>query len=181
MAQQKGFYINMQGCYGCKTCEIACKSQNKLAAGVRWRRVRTLKSEAPPAVSTLSMACNHCEKAECMRVCPVSAYSRRPDGIVVQNHGRCIGCRMCIMACPYNVPTYDPKEGKTSKCDLCAKRLDSGKKPRCVEACPAGALEVGNLSELQSQYGQDKAVIGSPAANITNPSIVINPTKTVKL
>lgn len=178
---QKGFYMNMQACYGCQTCEIACKSKNSLPPGVRWRRVRAFTSETPPALSTLSMACNHCNHPECVRVCPVRAYTKRPDGIVVQDHGRCIGCRMCIMACPYHAPSFDPKEGKTSKCNYCVDRVDQGLPPRCVEACPASAMAAGELADLKRQFSGGNAIQDSPPADITGPSVVINPTKATKL
>lgn len=179
MANQKGFLINMQACYGCQTCEIACKVEHKLAQGVRWRRVRKRETENPASISTLSMSCNHCEKPECMRVCPVKAYSKRADGLVIQDHKRCIGCRMCIMACPYGAPSYDEKEGKVSKCDYCASRIDKGLMPRCVEACPANAIQADDLDTLRQQ-GNDQTIVGAPSPHISNPSIVIIPTKAVK-
>jgi DMSO reductase iron-sulfur subunit len=177
MAKQLGFYMNMQACYGCQTCEISCKSENKLPAGVRWRRVRKFTTDNPVTASNLSMACNHCDHPQCVKVCPAGAYSKRPDGIVIQDHKKCIGCRMCIMACPYNAPVYDPEEGKTSKCNLCAERLDAGLPPRCVDACPGKALEYGELLDLQNKYGREQAIVDSPSPHITNPSIVINPTQ----
>jgi Fe-S-cluster-containing dehydrogenase component len=175
--------MNMQNCYGCQTCEIVCKSKNNLPEGVRWRRVRTFTTETPPSLSSLSMACNHCKKPECMRVCPVNAYSKRADGIVVQNHSRCIGCKKCIKACPYEAPSFDPQEGKTSKCDYCADLVDQGLPPRCVETCPASTstMEAGELTALQRQYAGDTAIKGIPSAALTGPSVVIKPTKATKL
>lgn len=179
--KQVGFYMDMQACYGCQTCEISCKSQNRLAAGVRWRQVRSLDSESPIAHSTLSMACNHCENPECVRVCPVGAYTKREkDGLVIQDHDSCIGCRMCVMACPYGAPQYDPEEGKVSKCHGCYPRLDVGLPPRCAEACPGLALKSGDLAELQAKYGKVNEVVGSPRASITGPSVVIRPTPAVR-
>ncbi len=180
MADRMGFYMDMKACYGCQTCEIACKSENKLPQDVRWRRVRFIETERPQTISTLSMACNHCEDPQCLIACPTGAYSKRPDGIVVQDHNKCIGCQICIMACPYGAPVYDPVKGKTSKCDLCAERLDQGLEPKCVEACPCGAIEYGKLSDIESRYGKIKGIKGSPEPSITNPSIAINPTDVVK-
>ncbi|HWI53774.1 MAG TPA: 4Fe-4S dicluster domain-containing protein [Symbiobacteriaceae bacterium] len=175
--KQVGFYMDMQACYGCQTCEIGCKSQNQTPEGVRWRQVRSLDSESPKAHSTLSMGCNHCESPECLRNCPVGAYTKREkDGLVIQDHNLCIGCRMCVMACPYGAPQYDAKEGKVSKCNGCVERVDKNLAPRCADVCPGKALVFGDLTELQAKYGQVNEVIGSPRASITHPSIVIRPT-----
>lgn len=172
--KQVGFYMNMQACYGCKTCVMACKTQNKLPVGVQWRQVHAFTTETPKSLSTLSMACNHCADPQCLKACPVGAYSKREkDGLVIQDHGLCIGCRMCVMACPYGVPQYNAEEGKVSKCNGCYQRVDQGLPPRCVEACPGKALDFGELSELQARYGGDKELVQSPRAGITNPSIVI--------
>ncbi len=180
MAKQVAFYIDMERCVGCKTCEVACKSERALPIGVRWRRVRDFAIESPPSLSHLSIACNQCADPACLKVCPVKAYSKRPDGIVVQNHAACIGCKACISACPYAAPAFDARENKTSKCDYCADRVDQGGVPRCAEACPTGALVAGTLDELQAKYGKVRTVKGFPSPATTKPSIVITPTKATR-
>ena len=179
MATQYGFLINMEDCYGCKTCAVACKSENQTPAGVQWRRVREFTTENPNSISFLTMSCNHCDEPQCMEVCPVSAYSKRDDGIVVQDHDRCVGCRMCLLGCPYGAPQYDPVEGKTSKCNMCVDRIDNGQLPRCVEACPAKIIKFGEISELRKEYGADLQVIEDrfnfPNHKVTGPNIVILP------
>lgn len=181
MSNQVAFYINMERCTGCKTCEVACKSERQLPTGVRWRRVRDFASESPPSVSHLSLACNHCADPACIKVCPVKAYSKRPDGVVVQNHAACIGCKACIGACPYGAPAFDARESKTSKCDYCADRVDQGLGPRCAEACPNDALIAGTLDALERTYGRVRAVKGFPSPDATGPSIVVKPTKATKI
>ncbi|CAI0793250.1 DMSO reductase iron-sulfur subunit [Serratia quinivorans] len=179
MVRQYGFLVDMRGCYGCKTCAMACKSENATPAGVLWRRVREFSFDDPNAMAFISMSCNHCDDPQCMKVCPADTYSKRPDGIVVQDHDKCIGCRMCIMACPYNAPVFDPVEGKTSKCNLCAERLDEGLQPRCVESCPAGVLQFGDIDVLRVQYSADLTRIETryslPNHQISHPNIVIIP------
>ncbi|MGO4742275.1 4Fe-4S dicluster domain-containing protein [Serratia quinivorans] len=179
MVRQYGFLVDMRGCYGCKTCSMACKSENATPAGVLWRRVREFSSDDPNAMAFISMSCNHCDDPQCMKVCPADTYTKRPDGIVVQDHDKCIGCRMCIMACPYNAPVFDPVEGKTSKCNLCAERLDEGLLPRCVESCPAGVLQFGDIDELRVGYSADLTRIETryrlPNHQISQPNIVIIP------
>lgn len=177
MTTQYGFFIDVDGCYGCKTCTMACKSENATPEGVSWRKVREHTSENPNSQDFISMACNHCDEPQCAKVCPAKTYTKRDDGIVVQDHEKCIGCKMCIMACPYNTPSYDAARGKTSKCDLCADRIDKGQQPRCVESCPAGVLKFGDIEELRKQYPMDWAVLESrfnmPSHTISRPNIVI--------
>jgi Fe-S-cluster-containing dehydrogenase component len=154
---------------------MACKNEYGLEAEVNWRRVYPFREDpGNPERNFLSVACNHCENPECMRVCPVGAYSKREDGIVVQNHDKCIGCRLCTMACPYGAARYSPKHRKASKCELCKDRLDAGLKPACVQACAMGALNVVDIATLT---GRDivKTVPGFPDSDITHPSIRFTP------
>lgn len=181
MTKQYGFLIDIDNCYGCKTCSMACKSENRTAPGVLWRRVREFNGESPATQGFISMSCNHCDDPQCMKVCPADTYHKRDDGIVVQDHERCIGCRMCIMACPYNAPVYDPVEGKTSKCNMCAGRLDEGLLPRCVESCPAGVLRFGDINALRAEHQTDWTLIEPryhlPDHQISHPNVVIIPAK----
>jgi len=114
--------------------------------------------------------CNHCESPPCVRVCPTQAtWKRDKDGLVMMDQHRCIGCRYCIVACPYGSRSFnwsDPRrhlntdpnpgfptrtQGVVEKCNFCAERLAQGLKPACVEACPAGALVFGDLEDPQSE------------------------------
>lgn len=117
-----GFWMNNKNCYGCKTCSIACKSEKQLNEGVLLRKVSCIRQDNPVNVSFLSMSCNHCEDPACVKACPVEAYTKLDNGIVKQDHDKCIGCKMCIEACPYNAPCYDEEESKTYKCDMCYDR-----------------------------------------------------------
>lgn len=175
---QYGFVINLKDCYGCKTCAVACKSENQTPAGVQWRKVREFRTGNPNEINFISMSCNHCDEPQCMQVCPVSAYTKREkDGIVIQDHERCLGCRSCVMACPYGAPQYDPVEKKVSKCDMCVDLVDQGLQPKCVQACPASVLKWGEISELRAQFGNDIEVIESkyhmPRHKISKPNVVI--------
>lgn len=180
MSKQVGFYMNMANCYGCQTCQIACKSEQQSATGVSLRRVRHFDTEHPPSKATLSMGCNHCKDPQCLVNCPAGAYTKLDNGIVYQDHDKCIGCRMCTMACPYGVPQYDPEEGKTSKCSYCKERIEQGLQPQCVAACPGGNIIAGDIDELKAKYPGVQEFPGMPVASITNPSIVIKPAKAVK-
>jgi DMSO reductase iron-sulfur subunit len=165
-----GFWMNNKNCYGCKTCSIACKSEKQLNNGVLLRHVTEIKQDNPLAFAFLSMACNHCDDPACMKNCPVGAYSKRDDGIVVQDHSLCIGCKTCVEACPYGAPCYDEETSTTFKCDMCIARQEQGLKPACVEACPGMNIEIGEMEELQKAY---KADIVSDDSAGTKPNFVI--------
>lgn len=174
MSKQLGFLHNSEKCVGCRGCEMACKNEYQIDATPRWRQVFQLHEEdfALPTRMFVSMACNHCAHPECLRVCPVEAYSKRDDGIVIQNHDRCIGCRMCIMACPYDRPQFNPVQKKAEKCNLCYQRLDKGEKPACVAACIPEALQLVEINDaLDQKVGVLKKLPGLPSPDITQPSI----------
>ena len=180
MAGQYGFLIDMRRCNGCRTCSMACKSENATPPGVLWRRVRQFTPDDPNDIAFISMSCNHCDEPQCLKACPAHTYVKRPDGIVAQEHHEfCVGCRMCVMACPYNAPVFDRAEGKTGKCDLCAARIDEGLKPRCAEACPSGALRFGEIAELRKGREDETSLIARrcrlPDPSHSKPNIVILP------
>lgn len=174
MSIQLGFLHNSEKCIGCRGCEMACKNEYQTNASTRWRQVYQLNEEnfALPTRMFISIACNHCEKPECLRVCPVGAYTKREDGIVVHDQSRCIGCKLCTMACPYGRPQFNPEKKQAEKCSLCHQRLDRGEKPACVAACIPGALELVEINEsLDQKTGILKTLPGLPNPSLTNPSI----------
>ena len=147
---RKAFSFDPNRCTGCQACELACSIENELA-GLSWRRVSTFNParlpEAP--VIHLSMACNHCADAPCEEHCPALAYTRDPDtGIVTLHAERCIGCRYCSWACPYDAPRFDSPRGVMTKCTFCCHRQSQGLEPACVVQCPTGALGFGELETL---------------------------------
>lgn len=169
---QLGFLVDSDRCIGCHSCEMACKNYYRLDPVIRWRRVYQLPENAMPVPGRyfMSLACNHCARPECVRVCPVGAYSKREDGIVVQDHDRCIGCRMCTMACPYQVPQFNEQQKKVEKCNFCQERIDRGEQPVCVAGCPVEALSVIDLDSFED-YKAAEQLPGFPDPKITNPSV----------
>jgi tetrathionate reductase subunit B len=172
-----GMVIDVSKCSpGCTACIDACRKENNVAyfGDSRWdiyfiRKV-TVRSKLSPDFpeKSVPLLCNHCDEPPCALVCPVQATYKRKDGIVIVDHHRCIGCRYCLIACPYNVRYFNYREnpdwpnedfpkrshGVADSCTLCAHLLDEGKKPACVEACAkanAGALVVGNLNDANSE------------------------------
>lgn len=165
-----GFWMNNKNCYGCKTCSIACKSEKQLGTGVLLRKVSETVQDEPLAQAFLSMACNHCEEPACVAICPVQAYTKREDGIVVQDHAKCIGCQSCISACPFGAPSYDEETSTTFKCDTCVDRREQGLPPACVAACPGANIAFGDMDDLAADHQAD--IISNEACG-THPNFVI--------
>lgn len=182
---QYTFYFDSASCSGCKACQVACKDWNGLETGLLWRRVYEVtgggwQKKGSAWISSvfsyhLSISCNHCERPICLEVCPSGAISKRPDGIVLIDAQRCTGCQYCSWACPYGAPQFNPDSGRMTKCDFCVERLDAGLQPICVAACPLRSLDFGERSELVSCYGPSAAIFPMPAANLTEPALLITP------
>ena len=171
MVKQLGFVFDIDLCIGCKTCEVACRNENQTAGTVRWRKV-TRQVDG----SFLSLSCNHCSSPECFRVCPENAFTKRMDGIVEIHAERCSGCGLCMEACPYQAPQFDPITHKVTKCQMCNDRIDQGLQAACVEACPTEALTVKDLNTF-CHVNAMGTTLGFPDTRLTNPSIVFLPEK----
>jgi Fe-S-cluster-containing dehydrogenase component len=137
-----GFVLDLHRCVGCGACVLACRIENGRVETGAWRRVLPLNLRRYDGGPTffLSVACHHCDNPACLQGCPSRAYEKRADGIVVHHDERCLGCRYCEMTCPFGAPQFDRDRGVMSKCHLCAHRVDAGRAPACVAACPTEAL-----------------------------------------
>jgi Fe-S-cluster-containing dehydrogenase component/DMSO reductase anchor subunit len=141
------FIFDTNKCTGCQACRLACTIENGLGLDCSWRKVFTFNERQDPAAPLfhLSLACNHCADPACMGACPALAYSKDPlTGVVLLDSGKCIGCKYCSWACPYDAPEWDATAGVMSKCTFCNDRLAQGLAPACATACPTGALEVAD-------------------------------------
>jgi DMSO reductase iron-sulfur subunit len=166
--EQYRFHFNMTKCIGCRSCEVACNEQNGNPADILWRRIGELEAGSYPDTQRhyLSMGCNHCLDAECVKGCPVDAYKKDPiTGIVVHSADACIGCQYCVWNCPYSVPQFNPERGVVGKCDMCKGRLEDGFEPACVNACPESAIEIEivNMAAWRENYTGAESP-GMPAA-----------------
>lgn len=173
MAGQLAFQIDSEKCIGCFTCAMACKNQHHQEKGVAWRRVHPLAEEIYPhrERAFYSLACNHCEKPVCVKVCPVGAYRKRDkDGVVVHAQEQCIGCGNCVRSCPHGAPQFNPSLKKAEKCSFCWQRLDAGRSPACVQSCPVDALQVVDLAQLDAT-GLVQYPPGFPRFPALNPSV----------
>ena len=178
---QIGFYFDQTRCIGCYTCSVACKDWHDIDAGpVNWRQVKLIEQGKFPNLflAYLTYSCNHCEKPPCEQVCPENVITKREsDGIVIVDQNKCLGnkeCSMhCLIACPWDAPQFGPEENaKMQKCDLCLKRLEQGKQPICVEACPMFALDVAPLDKLREKYGDIVEAEGFPYNERFKPSVI---------
>lgn len=149
--EQYRFHFDMTRCIGCRSCEVACNEQNGNPYDINWRRVGELEGGAYPDTLRhyLSMGCNHCLDADCVKGCPVDAYTKDPiTGIVLHSADACIGCQYCVWNCPYSVPQFNAERGVVGKCDMCQGRLAEGLEPACVNACPEHAIEIEIVNKI---------------------------------
>jgi len=163
--QKKAMLIDITMCVGCNECQKACKVQNKLSDVEE-------KKLSPTAYTALTeyeggvfvrRQCQHCEDPTCVSVCPVGAFTKTPEGPVVYDVEKCIGCRYCMQSCPFQVPRYDWESlnPRIYKCILCADLVKQGMPTACSEACPTGATKFGNRDELIAEaYERMKAEPG---------------------
>ncbi len=186
-----GMVIDVGACIGCRQCTYACKEENSIPnAPLPLQWIETFEMDQNEPITHLNSVpssqsrtaytdspirgkwylptqCLHCENPPCVRVCPTGATFKSEDGIVEMDYDKCIGCRQCMAACPYNARTFNwgkpqiPEEdvnplvpvraiGVVEKCSFCQHRVREGKLPKCVEACPVGAKHFGDLNDPNS-------------------------------
>lgn len=168
--EQYRFHFDMTKCIGCKCCVVACNEQNGNPAEINWRRVGEIEGGWYPNTQRLhlSMGCNHCLEPTCLEGCPVDAYSKDPvTGVVLHSADACIGCQYCTWNCSYGVPQYNAERGVVGKCDMCHNRLEEGREPACVDACPEGAIqiEIVNVADWKRNYAASANAPGLPSAD----------------
>ena len=159
-----GFHLDASACIGCRTCVIACKSKNQLPVGRHYRRVveygggswipdpddPSLLAPSGIFAYCLSIACMHCQDPACASACIVGALSKNANGSVSYDVSKCIGCRYCMVACPFRMTRYEWESvtPRVRKCQFCPERVSEGKPTACAEACPMEALTLGYRDEL---------------------------------
>ena len=165
---QYGFLMDISKCVDCRRCVDACRTMNQLSDDTPDRRVITHFVNSKKEEVTLSTSCMHCAKPSCLQVCPAGAITKGAGGIVSVDKDRCIGCKYCYQACPYEVPHYNAVA--MDKCDCClGAGVAAGDTPHCVKACIFDALRYGPLDELLAST--DGAAV--PIAEPNNPSCLV--------
>jgi Fe-S-cluster-containing dehydrogenase component/formate-dependent nitrite reductase membrane component NrfD len=160
--------IDHTRCIGCHACTTACKSENDVALGVFRTWVKQVDVGVFPAVRRhfAVLRCNHCEEPPCVYICPVTAMYQRPDGLVDFDEDRCIGCKACMQACPYDAIYMDPDTDTAAKCNFCSHRVDQQLLPACVVVCPVEALLFGDLDDPTSKVSR---ALGAQPVSVRRP------------
>jgi Fe-S-cluster-containing dehydrogenase component/formate-dependent nitrite reductase membrane component NrfD len=163
-----GFVIDQRKCIGCHACTVACKEENQVPLGVNRTWVKYIEKGVFPDTRRYFtvMRCNHCDEAPCVTICPTVALYRRPDGIVDFDRDRCIGCKSCMQACPYDALYIDPETKTAAKCHYCAHRVETGLEPACVVVCPVQAIVPGDLDDPHSTISR---LVASQQTQVRKP------------
>ncbi|MDH3626660.1 MAG: 4Fe-4S dicluster domain-containing protein [Acidobacteriota bacterium] len=187
-----GYGLDLSRCVGCRRCVYGCVNENNQSRDPQVHWIRVLKMDKSKGIHLeesdpyynpetvpeedafyMPVACQQCQNAPCVKVCPVEATWQEPDGIVVVDYDHCIGCRCCMAACPYGARHFNWAEpelaaeevnpdmhylgnrprpkGVVEKCTFCIQRVRKGRYPACVEICPVGARKFGNLLDEESE------------------------------
>jgi Fe-S-cluster-containing dehydrogenase component/formate-dependent nitrite reductase membrane component NrfD len=163
-----GFVIDQRKCIGCHACTVACKAEHDMPIGVYRTWVKYIEKGEFPNTRRhfLVNRCNHCDDAPCVAICPTRALYKRADGIVDFDRERCIGCKSCMQACPYDALYIDPNDHTAAKCNYCAHRVDQGLQPACVVVCPEQAIIAGDLHDPESQIAR---LVGRESVRVRRP------------
>ncbi len=169
--------VDLNLCIGCNSCVLACKMGRGTPKGIFLNRVLEQEIGTFPKARRIfwPVRCMQCDQPACLEVCPTGATYQREDGIVCVDQDKCVGCRACVLACPYDARALYEKEvtyyedhitpfeahayslhrpGTVMKCDFCADRLDQGLKPYCVQTCLTGALIFGDIDDPESEISR---------------------------
>jgi len=192
-----GYIVDTTRCIGCGACVRACKIENNVPDSYfrTWieryeiNKEEKIKVDSPKggiesfkqdnfADSEIVKAffvpklCNHCYNSACTQVCPVGASYTSPDGVVLIDKERCVGCGYCVQACPYGCRYIEHSKGVADKCTLCYHRIHKGEVPACINACPRNARIFGNLKDPNSKI---RKILHQRRYEVLKPDLGTNP------
>ncbi len=170
-----GMVIDLRRCTGCMSCQVACKAEFDVPAGVNKSWVEVYEQGTFPHTQKhfIPKLCNHCGNPRCQTVCPVKAtYTDEKTGLVKIKDSVCIGCKSCIGACPYNMRYSDPISHTAHKCTLCEHRVKNGVVPACQNTCPAEARTFGDFNDPNSEVSK---LIRENATEVLKPAAGTDP------
>ncbi len=164
----KGVLVDLTKCIGCRGCQVACKEWNERKARKTtmtgeytnppdlssdcYTHIKFIESDngGTPVWNFVKRQCLHCKEPACVSVCPVTALKKTDAGPVVYDFDRCIGCRYCMLACPFHIPKYEWEKALPwiQKCTFCSERMKEGQTPACIKTCPTGTMTYGDRDEL---------------------------------
>jgi formate dehydrogenase iron-sulfur subunit len=167
----KGVLVDLTKCIGCRGCQIACKEWNERSVKKTtmlgtytnppalnsecYTHIRFYEHEqdGPPVWSFVKYQCLHCEHPACAAACPVKALAKTRNGPVTYDYDRCIGCRYCMVACPFHVPKYEWESTRpwVQKCTFCSERIKDDMVPACIKTCPTGTMAYGERKEMLAE------------------------------
>jgi tetrathionate reductase subunit B len=155
ISKKYGIIINASKCIDCKACMIACKVENSVPEGF-WRNwIRPLWDIGDSSRTEFQPGqCMQCDNPSCVAACPVGATYKQPDGLVVIDSKKCIGCGNCMSACPYGARYRNTEKHIADKCDFCEQRLKKGEEPACVVTCPTKARIFGDFNDPESKVSR---------------------------
>ena len=172
-----GMLINTKKCVGCYACRVACQMVNGLESDEAFIKFDEMEQGVYPNVyaEVVPVQCMHCEDAPCEAVCPTHATYTTDSGVVLVDEERCIGCKYCMAACPYQVRVHNEKTGTVDKCRFCTlSSYENGTKMcSCVDACLTGARIFGDLDDSDSEISKEIARTGAApiAGDLTRAKI----------
>ena len=190
------YLVDVAECIGCGSCVRACERENDVPRHFfrtwveRYRVSRTgqtwidspdgARDGFPPVVDGADITkaffvpklCNHCSNTPCVQLCPVGASFISPDGVVLVDEQRCIGCSYCVQACPYGSRFIHPDTHTASKCTLCYHRLADGLTTACVQSCPTGARRLGDANTLGDEVAR---LIATTEVHVLKPELHTQP------
>ena len=149
--------VDVKKCVGCFACRVACQNQNSLPAETSLIRFEDHETGKYPNVKyeVVTLQCMHCEDAPCVPVCPTNASVKdKQTGLTLVNQDKCIGCRRCVVACPYHARHYVKETGVVQGCNLCLSLLQAGQEPACVSTCLTKARLFGDLDDPKGDFAK---------------------------